>query len=194
MVTIIHKLLKTVVLNWYEIMINNPILPGFNPDPCIIRCDDDYYIATSTFEWYPGIAIYHSHDLVHWKLFTHGLQSLEGIGIERLSSSNGIWAPSLSFNSLNNQFYLAYSLMISRNARYFDVENYFVTSDNIKGSWSEPIYLNSIGFDPDIFHDKDGKSYYLCLEWELRGGEGRADPLLFRNLILRERNYLEIQK
>ena len=50
------------------VMIKNPILPGFNPDPSIVRVNDDYYIANSTFEWFPGIAIHHSKDLVNWEL------------------------------------------------------------------------------------------------------------------------------
>ncbi len=53
--------------------IKNPILPGFNPDPSILRVDDDYYIATSTFEWFPGVQIHHSKDLTHWKLIAHPL-------------------------------------------------------------------------------------------------------------------------
>ncbi|MFM1904197.1 MAG: hypothetical protein RLZZ440_2097, partial [Planctomycetota bacterium] len=58
----------------HYLMIRNPILPGFNPDPCICRAGDDYYIATSTFEWFPGVQIHHSRDLVHWRLLTHALR------------------------------------------------------------------------------------------------------------------------
>ena len=54
-------------------MLNNPVLPGFNPDPCICRKDNDYYIAVSTFEWFPGIPVYHSRDMKHWELYTHVL-------------------------------------------------------------------------------------------------------------------------
>ncbi len=52
------------------VMIQNPILPGFNPDPSILRVGEDYYIATSTFEWFPGVQIHHSRDLVNWRLLT----------------------------------------------------------------------------------------------------------------------------
>ena len=51
-------------------MIQNPVLSGFHPDPSILRVEDDYYIATSTFEWFPGVQINHSKDLVHWDLFS----------------------------------------------------------------------------------------------------------------------------
>ena len=57
--------------------IRNPILSGFNPDPSIVRVGDDYYIATSTFEWYPGVQIHHSRDLVHWRLLTRPLRRAE---------------------------------------------------------------------------------------------------------------------
>jgi xylan 1,4-beta-xylosidase len=56
-------------------MIRNPILKGFNPDPSIVRVGDEYYIATSTFEWYPGVQIHHSRDLVNWRLLTRPLRT-----------------------------------------------------------------------------------------------------------------------
>ena len=74
-------------------MIKNPILPGFNPDPCICRKGDDYYLAVSTFEWFPGIPIYHSRDLKHWELYTHVLTDDEKVDLKKLPSAKGIWAP-----------------------------------------------------------------------------------------------------
>ena len=73
--------------------IKNPILPGFNPDPSIIRVGDDYYIATSTFEWYPGVQIHHSRDLVHWQLFTRPLNRASQLNMIGDPDSCGIWAP-----------------------------------------------------------------------------------------------------
>ena len=78
-------------------MIENPILPGFHPDPCIVRRGDDYYIATSTFEWFPGIAIYHSRDLVDWKICTHVLTDEKTLDLRMLPSAKGIWAPCLTW-------------------------------------------------------------------------------------------------
>ena len=72
-------------------MIKNPILPGFNPDPCICRKGDDYYLAVSTFEWFPGIPIYHSRDLKHWELYTHVLTDDEKVDLKKLPSAKGIW-------------------------------------------------------------------------------------------------------
>lgn len=151
-------------------MIENPILPGFHPDPCIVRRGEDYYIATSTFEWFPGIAVYHSRDLAHWKLCTHVLQDEKHLDLRMLPSAKGIWAPCLTWCEKEGLFYVLYTRMISHNARFFDQDNFLVTAPDIDGPWSEPVYLNSIGFDPSIFHDDDGKKYIVSLEWEFRDG------------------------
>lgn len=74
-------------------MIRNPIIPGFNPDPCICRKGEDYYLAVSTFEWFPGIPIYHSKDLKNWELYTHVLTDDEQVDLKKLPSAKGIWAP-----------------------------------------------------------------------------------------------------
>lgn len=78
-------------------MIVNPILPGFNPDPCICRKGDDYYMAVSTFEWFPGIPVYHSRDLKNWELYTHVITDDEKVDLKKLPSAKGIWAPCLTY-------------------------------------------------------------------------------------------------
>ena len=87
--------------------IRNPILPGFNPDPSIVRVGDDYYIATSTFEWYPGVQIHHSRDLVHWRLLTRPLARASQLNMLGDPDSCGIWAPCLSY--ADGLFYLIYT-------------------------------------------------------------------------------------
>ena len=77
--------------------IKNPILTGFHADPCICRKGDDYYIAVSSFEWFPGIPIYHSRDMKHWKLYTHVLTDEKTCNLRRLPSAKGIWAPCLAY-------------------------------------------------------------------------------------------------
>lgn len=161
-------------------MIRNPILPGFNPDPCILCVDNEYYIATSTFEWFPAIALYHSYDLKEWELLGHALIDEMQINLSRLPSAKGVWAPSLTYNEQEKQFYLAYSLMYSHNARYFDLDNFVVTSSSITGPWAKPVFLHSVGFDPSFLHDEDGKSYLVCLQWELREGDGRPDCIVLQ--------------
>ena len=151
-------------------MIKNPILTGFNPDPCICRKGDDFYIAVSSFEWLPGIPIYHSKDLKHWELYTHVLTLNSQVELRKLPSAKGVWAPSLTYCEEEDSFYAIYGVMNSMNARYFDVDNYLIKAKDIRGPWTEPVYLHSAGFDASILHDDDGRKYIVSLEWETREG------------------------
>jgi xylan 1,4-beta-xylosidase len=153
--------------------INNPILPGFNPDPSIVRVGEDYYVATSTFEWYPGVQIHHSRDLVNWRLITRPLRRASQLNMLGNADSCGIWAPCLTHS--NGLFYLVYT-DFKRYSRSVpdgsgslrDMHNYVVTSPSIDGEWSEPVYLNSSGFDPSLFHDDDGRKYLVNQLWDHR--------------------------
>ena len=87
--------------------IRNPILPGFNPDPSIVRVGDDYYVATSTFEWFPGVQIHHSRDLVHWRLLTRPLTRPSQLNMLGDPDSCGVWAPCLTY--ADGLFWLMYS-------------------------------------------------------------------------------------
>jgi xylan 1,4-beta-xylosidase len=151
-------------------MIMNPILPGFNPDPCICRKGEDYYLAVSTFEWLPGIPIYHSRDLKNWELYSHVFSEGHSIDLRRLPSAKGIWAPCLTYCEEEDLFYVVYGVMNSMNARYFDVDNYLITAKDLREPWSEPVYLHSAGFDASLFHDRDGRKYVVSLDWETRAG------------------------
>ncbi|MEZ3469240.1 MAG: glycoside hydrolase family 43 protein [Schaedlerella sp.] len=151
-------------------MIQNPIFKGFNPDPCICRKHDDYYAAVSSFEWFPGIPVYHSKDLKNWELYTHVLTDDEEVELRKLPSAKGIWAPCLTYCEAEDLFYVVYGVMNSMNARYFDVDNFLITAKDIRGPWSRPVYLNSAGFDASLFHDDDGRKYVVSLEWETREG------------------------
>lgn len=149
--------------------IQNPIIPGMAPDPSIIRVGEDYYIATSTFHWNPGIQIFHSKDLVNWDLLTHVLQHGE-VNLRGTNTPAGIWAPHLSYDEKNGLFWLAYCHMQNMAGREFNSESYAMYAKDITGPWSEPIYLTSIGFDPSLYHDEDGHHYLSILEWETRLG------------------------
>jgi xylan 1,4-beta-xylosidase len=168
--------------------IQNPILPGFNPDPSILRVGDDYYIATSTFEWYPGVQIHHSRDLVHWRLLTRPLRRASQLNMLGDPDSCGIWAPCLSYDK--GLFYLIYtdvkrygrtSVGGSSGASLRDFHNYLVTGPSIDGNWSDPVYLNSSGFDPSLFHDDDGRKYLVNMLWDHRPGQNR-----FAGIVLQE--------
>src|SRR6185312_2758353 len=106
--------------------IQNPILRGFNPDPSICKVGDDYYIATSTFEWFPGVQIHHSRDLVNWRLLTHPLQRVSQLDLRGAQSSGGVWAPHLSYD--NGMYYLIYTDVKNRKSPYKDTHNYMVTA------------------------------------------------------------------
>ncbi|MFN7102249.1 MAG: glycoside hydrolase family 43 protein [Pseudorhizobium sp.] len=147
-------------------MIRNPILPGFNPDPSICRVGDDYYIATSTFEWYPGVQIHHSKDLVNWTLVRRPLERASQLDMRGNPDSCGIWAPCLSH--ADGQFWLVYTDVKRLDGNFKDAHNYIVTAPTIEGDWSDPIYVNSSGFDPSLFHDEDDRKWFLNMQWNHR--------------------------
>ncbi|MBK0347767.1 family 43 glycosylhydrolase [Aerococcaceae bacterium zg-ZJ1578] len=147
----------------------NPIIPGMAPDPSIVRVNDTYYIATSTFHWQPGIQLFLSKDLGNWEPIGFVLNE-EQINLQGTSTPGGIWAPHLSYDKETKKYWIAYSHMVNMDGREFNAENYAIWAYDIHGPWSNPIYLTSIGFDPSIFHDDDGKKYISILEWETREG------------------------
>ena len=148
--------------------ITNPILKGFNPDPSICRVGDDYYIATSTFEWFPGVQIHYSRDLKNWKVIAHPLNRKEQLDMKGVPDSCGVWAPCLTYNK--GTFYLVYTNVKSFDGVWKDTPNYLVTSNDILGEWSDPIYLNSAGFDGSFFHDED-KTWFINMIVDHRKGK-----------------------
>ncbi len=169
-------------------LIRNPILPGFNPDPSILRVGEDYYIATSTFEWFPGVQIHHSRDLMHWRLLTRPLSRPSQLNMLGDPDSCGVWAPCLSH--ADGLFHLVYtdvkrygrtSTAGASGASLRDFHNYLVTSPDIEGEWSDPVHLNSSGFDPSLFHEDDGRKYLLNMLWDHRPGHNR-----FGGIVLQE--------
>jgi xylan 1,4-beta-xylosidase len=159
--------------------ITNPILPGFNPDPSILRVGDDYYIATSTFEWYPGVQIHHSRDLANWDLVTRPLSRKSQLDMRGDPDSCGIWAPCLTY--ADGLFWLIYTDVKRKDGSFKDAHNYLVTAPSIEGPWSDPVYMNSSGFDPSLFHDDDGKKWFVNMLWD-----HRVRPLLFAGIALQE--------
>lgn len=161
--------------------IQNPILTGFNPDPSICRVGEDYYIATSTFEWFPGVQIHHSRDLRNWRMLTRPLNRLSQLDMKGNPDSCGVWAPNLTYN--DGTFYLVYTDVKRFDGRWKDTHNYLVTSTRIDGEWSDPIYLNSSGFDPSLFHDDNGRAWVANLLVDHRRGK------FFGGIILQEYSY-----
>lgn len=153
----------------------NPILKGFNPDPSIVRVGEDYYIATSTFEWFPGVQIHHSKDLIHWEVVAQPLNRVSQLDMVGVPDSGGVWAPCLSW--CDGTFYLVYSNSHTKD-RLKDTPNYLVTCDRVDGEWSEPVYLNSYGFDCSLFHDTDGRKWVVTMETDFREGRNRFSGIL----------------
>ena len=160
-------------------MIRNPILPGFNPDPSIVRVGDDYYIATSTFEWFPGVQIHHSRDLANWELVARPLDRVSLLDMLGNPDSGGIWAPCLSHH--DGLFWLIYTDVKQwHGTRHKITHNYVVTAPAITGPWSEPTYLDSTGFDASLFHDDDGRKWYLSMIWDHRAGRNQFAGILLQ--------------
>lgn len=146
--------------------ISNPVLTGFHADPSMIRVGDTYYIANSTFEWFPGVRLHESKDLVHWNTLPSPLSRVSQLDMKGNPSSGGIWAPDLSY--ADGRFWLIYTDVKVVNGAFKDCVNYLVTADDIRGPWSAPIRINGVGFDSSLFHDDDGRKYLVQQTWDFR--------------------------
>ncbi|MBJ2176503.1 glycoside hydrolase family 43 protein [Aureibaculum sp. A20] len=131
---------------------DNPILPGYHPDPSICRVGDDYYLVNSTFVWFPGIPVYHSKDLVNWELIGHAINRPEQMDFTGLPDKLGVFAPTIRFH--DGLFYII-------NTCVGCGMNFYVTATNPAGPWSDPNWLpEAPGIDPSLMWDDDGKCYY----------------------------------
>jgi xylan 1,4-beta-xylosidase len=146
--------------------IKNPALPGFNADPSFIRVGDTYYIANSTFEWFPGVRLHESKDLVHWNLLPSPLSTTTLLDMKGNPASGGIWAPDLSY--ADGKFWLIYTDVKVTEGAFKDMTNYLTTAEDIHGPWTDPIRVNGVGFDASLFHDDDGRKYLVQQTWDHR--------------------------
>ena len=167
-------------------MIQNPVLPGFNPDPSFCRVGEDYYIATSTFEWYPGVQIHHSRDLVNWDLVARPLNRAALLDMRGNPDSCGIWAPCLSY--ADGRFWLVYTDVKRLDGAFKDAPNYITCCETIDGDWSDPWFVNASGFDPSLFHDDDGRKWFMNVQWNHRGPGTGCNPThaAFDGILLQE--------
>lgn len=153
------KMVEARLLDDSSVTFKNPILPGYHPDPSICRVNDDYYMAVSSFVWYPGVPIYHSKDLVNWELIGHVIDRPDMIKMHNLGDNDGIYAPTLRYH--NGTFYMITTAVKSG-------ENFYVTATDPRGPWSDPIWLEGApGIDPSLFWDDDGKCYYTGNAWNI---------------------------
>lgn len=152
-------------------LLHNPVLRGFAPDPSLVRVGDWYYVATSSFEWFPTIPIHRSRDLAHWEYAGHVDGAVPGDSLAGVPDSGGIWAPSLSWDG--ERFWVVYSIVRSVGTPYFDVDTYVSTATEVTGKWTPPRRVASHGFDPALYHAEDGRLWLLNLQNDCRPGGQR---------------------
>lgn len=132
-------------------MYHNPIIRGFNPDPSICFANGKYYIAVSTFEYFPGVTVYESDDLANWKYCTSILTMESQLDLDGCRNSSGVYAPTLRFH--DGRFYMTTT---NKNTGW----NFIVHSEDIHDGWSSPQLVVRMGIDPSLFFDEDGSCYY----------------------------------
>jgi xylan 1,4-beta-xylosidase len=156
-------------------MIQNPILTGFNPDPSAVVVGSDFYIATSTFEWFPGVQIHHSRDLVHWRLLGRAMDRVSQLDLRGLPHSCGVWAPCLSH--ADGLFWLVFANVQSFGGAVTDSPVFVATAEAAEGPWSDTTRLCADGFDPSLFHDDDGRKYLVNMTMGEPGSEHRFNGI-----------------
>lgn len=131
----------------------NPILAGYHPDPSIVRVGTDYYLVNSTFSWFPGIPVFHSRDLVHWRQIGNAIDRPGQLDFTGRTISEGVFAPAISFHA--GRFYIVNTCVKCGG-------NFVITATNPAGPWSDPVFLPSVeGIDPSLFFDTDGKAWLI---------------------------------
>ena len=128
-----------------------PVLRGFHPDPSICRVGEDFYLVTSTFEFFPGVPVYHSKNLVNWTPVAHCLATKELLDLDGCAPSQGIYAPTLRYHK--GRFYMTTTDVSG-------VGNFIVYTDDIRGAWKGPFPVDQGGIDPSLLFDDDGTVYF----------------------------------
>lgn len=152
---LLNLIITTVIGQGFK----NPILPGFHPDPSVCCVGDDYYLINSSFQYFPAVPIYHSKDLIHWKAIGHVLDRPSQVKLEKIGFWGGIYAPTIRYH--DGIFY-----MVTTNTS--DKGNFYVYTDDPAGEWSDPIWVDQGGIDPDLFFDEDGKCYFISANYNIQ--------------------------
>ncbi|HAP34172.1 MAG TPA: glycoside hydrolase family 43 protein, partial [Lachnospiraceae bacterium] len=119
----------------------NPVVRGFYPDPSVCYANGKYYMVNSTFQYFPGVSLLESEDLVHWKQIGNVLTRKSQVYLEKINSSGGVFAPTIRYN--DGHFYMVTTNDTTR-------ENFYVTTDDIHGEWSDPVKVDQGGIDPSL--------------------------------------------
>ena len=153
-----------------ETKYSNPIISGMNPDPSICRVGDDFYLATSTFEYFPGVPIYHSRDMINWKLIGHALDSKNNCPLIGASSSGGNYAPAIRYN--DGKFYVTCTNYGGKGSQ----GAFYVTATNPAGPWSDPVWVGNWNVDPSIMFANDSM-YWISPDNKGNFMVGTFDPV-----------------
>lgn len=130
---------------------NNPVVKGFYPDPSVCKVGDTFYMVCSTFQYFPGVPIFESKDLINWNQIGHCLTRPSQIQLDKITSSGGVFAPTIRYN--NGRFYMTTTNDTTH-------QNFYIWTDNIYGEWSEPIYVEQSGIDPSLYFE-EGRTYFM---------------------------------
>ncbi len=130
---------------------HNPVIPGFYPDPSICRVEDTFYLVTSSFQFFPGVPLFESKDLVNWKQIGHVLTRQSQLPLAKANACGGIYAPTIRYDA--GRFY-----MVTTNVS--EGGNFYVYTDDIHGEWSDPIYVQQDGIDPSLYFE-NGRAYFM---------------------------------
>ncbi|WNS46025.1 glycoside hydrolase family 43 protein [Paenibacillus sp. MMS20-IR301] len=125
---------------------SNPVIKGFYPDPSVCKVEDTYYLVCSSFQYFPGVPLFESKDLVNWTQIGHCLTRASQVELGTVGSSGGVFAPTIRHN--NGRFYMTTTNDTTR-------QNFYVWTDDIYGEWSEPVFVDQGGIDPDLYFEED---------------------------------------
>lgn len=153
----------------------NPVVRGFAPDPSVIRVGDWYYLAVSSFEWFPTIPIHRSRDLASWEVIGSVDTAVPEGELHGVPDSAGIWAPALSHDG--ERFWVTYSIVRTFLGRQLDVETYIATTVDPAAGWEPAVRVSGHGFDPSLFHH-DGQHYLLNVQSDSRPGGSRFSGIV----------------
>lgn len=139
--------------------ITNPVITGSAPDPALIRVDDTYVLANSTFDWWPAVNLHVSRDLANWTAVRSPIRESRQLDLRGIASSFGVWAPDISH--AHGLYWLVVTNVKSVHASFTDCTNYLFTCPTLDGEWDGPYPLDGVGFDARLFHDTDGRTYLV---------------------------------
>lgn len=140
----------------------NPVIKGFYPDPSVCFANGKYYMVCSSFQYFPGVPLFESEDLVNWRQIGHVLTKKTQVELENINSSGGIFAPTIRY--FNGRFY-----MVTTNDTLH--QNFYVYTDDIYSSWSDPIYVDQGGIDPSLYFEGT-KTYFMSNGLDSNGESG----------------------